>query len=121
MRKKTVTLIELTIILVIISILVALGGSFFYKGIQEKREKNAQGILSIVLEAENDFYNFRGRYTTDWDNLDIERPPADDYYNYTICSAEPLCIEAQPQRSNYQAFHINESGKVENGSCPEAE
>ena len=128
--KKTFTLIELLIVIIIAGILLSSATIAYRKALIRQRETNAQGTLGIILEAEKDYYNFKatgGKYTSYWTQLDIDDPSRRDHiYDYCVWTA-PLCIEAFiPPNSDitgYREFHINadgldSDGKATLGRCP---
>jgi type IV pilus assembly protein PilE len=86
-KEKGFTLIELTIIALIISILAMLAIPKFMSASSRTKQAEAQGILKQIYTLERAYFQEHGAYTDDISMLEIEISP-DGRYTYSIATAE---------------------------------
>jgi prepilin-type N-terminal cleavage/methylation domain-containing protein len=81
--EKGFTLIELTIIVLIISILAMLALPRFINASTRSKQSEAQGILKQIYTLERAYFQEHGNYTDDFSVLEIEILP-NTRYAYSI-------------------------------------
>jgi len=116
--SKSFTVLEILIVLVIISIIITGVVGHYNKAIKRQREENARLSLEVILEAEEDYFSYRGAYTDDWDQLDIDEPRGEAYdYILNVPSSASICIEARGS-AGYRSFYIRDGEpEAQEGVC----
>lgn len=111
-NQKALTLIEITIVLIIIGILAAMAVVIPNKQVEKAQATEAQTQLKIIWAAEKDYYIYYGRYIDDWKNLDITNPNLnpDKHFVYAI-QLNPLIIKAT-HKDKPTGFQIDTDGEI---------
>ena len=73
--KKAFTLIELLVVVLIVGILAAVALPQYEKTVWKARYLQAKVIAKSVADAEEIYYLANGKYTQDFEELDISLPP----------------------------------------------
>jgi prepilin-type N-terminal cleavage/methylation domain-containing protein len=124
--KKGFTLLELIIVIIIVSILAALGFVQFFKVIERSRGVEAKSILGNLRQAQIGYYQENGIYAASVDDLSTEAPTScisTHYFSYTVgsdfgtavrCTAngKPPDLDAPPY-----AINLNWTGGAWGGSA----
>jgi type IV pilus assembly protein PilA len=87
--KRGFTLLELTIVIIIIGILAALGFTQYGKTIEKGRTAEAKAVLGALRTAETTYNQQYATYTATLDNLDVAAPGActsTHYFAYAVAS-----------------------------------
>jgi len=114
LKNKAVTLLELFIVLVIIAVLAGIGIVGWQAAIEREHEKNAKIILKSYWQAEQSYFAWRNRYTSQWPLLEIDNPNVTDkFYSYDIIEAttSTLTIRATRKGTN-TGFQIDRDGVI---------
>jgi len=114
LKNKAVTLLELFIVLVIIAVLAGIGIVGWQAAIEREHEKNAKIILKSCWQAEQSYFAWRNRYTSQWPLLEIDNPNVTDkFYSYDIIKAttSTLTIRATRKGTN-TGFQIDRDGVI---------
>lgn len=112
--KKNFTLLEIIIVLVIVAILAGLGTGIINALIEKEYKERAKEILKTLYQAEENFFSWKNRYTSDFSSLPVDNPnDTDKFYEYEITEAGPynLTIRATRRNKNY-GLQINEEGQI---------
>ena len=113
-KWRGVTLTEIIVVLVIITILVSIAGAGLFWRIEREASNNAKVFLNLSWQAEQNYFAWKNSYTQDWSALDIDNPnKTDNFYVYTIdkATAQQLIINAARRDKSY-GFTINETGSI---------
>jgi len=126
MIKKSFTLAELTIVIIIIAILAALAIPQFVKVQERAKVSAAMSKLDMIRKAESIYHSLYDNYTTDISKLSEEVPEVakvnDADWNFSIsctnCSSD-FTATATRKRGRYKdkTITINETGQI-GGSHP---
>ncbi len=85
LRRRAITLLELTVVMVIIGILATIAIMNWQAPIEREYEANARATLNALLRAEQNFFAWKGRFTSDWTSLAIDNPNiSDSAYTYAL-------------------------------------
>ncbi len=104
--------LEVILVMIIVGVLSSLAIIGYSKQARIGMEKKAKLTLEITLAAEKDFYAYQGRYTNDWEKLQIEKP-VDPKYDYRITKATHDDVEIEAvSKSTEKSFVINTEGKI---------
>jgi prepilin-type N-terminal cleavage/methylation domain-containing protein len=74
-RRKAFTLVELSVVIVIIGVLAAFGVPRFLKAVEKSKAAEAFAYLSAIRDAQERYQAAQGTYATDLTALDIQMPP----------------------------------------------
>ena len=116
--RKSVTLIELLMVIIIISILLTAATAGYGRMVKHQRERNAQNTLLVILQAQKDYFAHRGFYTDNWDNLDISQPQERAYhYDFNLSNGDKdICIGAQAR--GHRSYHVTQDEEeAQEGAC----
>ena len=83
--KAGFTLIELLVVVLIIGILAAVAVPQYQKAVDKSRAMTVMSTIKAIKDAQEVYYLANGKYATDFNDLDIERPNDNDksvYYFY---------------------------------------
>lgn len=75
---------ELIVVIIIVGVIAAVALPNFAFVIEQMKAKEAEGILKVLLQAQNDYYLENGYYSDTIDDLGVEIPGSNDFDNYTI-------------------------------------
>ena len=95
LKGKAVTLLELLIVLIIVGILAGIGFVGWQGMVEREHTENAKAALKMLWQAEENYSAWKGRYTANWNNLEIEglrivdSNRTDNFYVYTIEKPTP--------------------------------
>src|ERR1019366_4840344 len=73
--RKGFTLVELSVVIVIIGVLAAFGVPRFLKAVEKSKAAEAFAYLSAIRDAQERYQAAQGTYATDLTTLDIQMPP----------------------------------------------
>jgi type II secretory pathway pseudopilin PulG len=126
--KKSLTLMEILVVLIIISILVTVA-FINYSGIKEETfDKEAKAMLKLIQAAEKVYKLEVGTYYPGSgsvqdinlinDNLKLSLPTANPNWNYTVYSSG--CVMATRNVSGGRSWYlpISQEEPTQTGSCP---
>ena len=85
-RRKGFTLVELSVVIVIIGVLAAFGVPRFLKAVEKSKAAEAFAYLSAIRDAQERYQAAQGTYATDLTALDIQMP-APKYFS--VGSVDP--------------------------------
>ena len=74
-RRKGFTLVELSVVIVIVGVLAAFGVPRFLKAVEKSKAAEAFAYLSAIRDAQERYQAAQGTYATDLATLDIQMPP----------------------------------------------
>lgn len=114
LSKKSVTTLELIVVLLIIAIIAGISIVGWQSQLEREYANNAKDILKVASQAEYDFFAWKNRYTNDWNALAIDNPNnVDRFYEYTIeeVTATTFLIKAT-RRGKTNGFSINRYGEI---------
>jgi len=108
--EKGFTLVELTIVVMVIGILAAISVVVYTSFLKQARVVEAKSFLSTLARQQTAYYVENGRYTDDLSQLGVPDPSALKYYEITI--AVPAVFE--PQR-----YIATARGNIDSDTRPE--
>ena len=73
-NNKAFTLIEILVVVLIIGILAAIAVPKYQRAVDKSKYSSMINMARGFADAEERFYLANGRYTTDWDELDLALP-----------------------------------------------
>ena len=76
MKNQAFTLIELLVVVLIIGILAAVALPQYQKAVIKTRLATIKNMAQSLVQAEEVYYLANGQYTHNFDELDIDTPPA---------------------------------------------
>ena len=79
MGKKGFSLLELLVVIVMIGIFAAIAFPRYHLAVEKARASEALVWMKTLAEAEERYYLATGNYTTDYSQLDINRPDSRQY------------------------------------------
>jgi prepilin-type N-terminal cleavage/methylation domain-containing protein len=103
-RNQGMTIIELMIVIVILSVLTSLGISGYQKLVYQARNTEAYQFLGAIRAAQHSNYQVFGQYIGD-ENWSIEWPPGD-------YPAERPLLWTEPPPGPWQQLNVNPGGPV---------
>ncbi len=122
-KKRGFTLIELTVVIIIIVILASVAIPQFTKILERTKVSAAKVRLAIIRTAEGVYFSIHNTYTDDFDELAQEVPEVaediledDPEWVYSIkANSTGFEIEAERTRGEYEGYVIkmNQNGKIE--------
>ena len=74
-RRKGFTLVELSVVIVIVGVLAAFGVPRFLKAVEKSKAAEAFAYLSAIRDAQERYQAAEGTYAVDLTKLDIQMPP----------------------------------------------
>ena len=90
MNKKGFTLLELLVVVLIIGILAAIALPQYKKAVLKSKFATIKDEVRVIYEAEQRYYLVNDRYTTNWNDLDIQvnnnNCTINAPYSYILCS-----------------------------------
>jgi len=97
--KKSLTLIELIMVVIIIGILAGIGLPMYRKAVLKARDREAQAMLRLIREAERSYYLDHGDYvdctSTDDCNAKLGLDLPSQYWDYDVAtSGDQFCAHA---------------------------
>lgn len=78
------TLIEVSVVLAIVGILIAIAVPLFFNQKAKAQEVEARQNLPIILKREEEHYLEYGSFITDWEKLALGLPQQTDSYTYEL-------------------------------------
>lgn len=90
-NKRSFTLVELIIVMVIVGILASIGMTQYTKVVEKGRCAEAKAILGTIRTAQIDYYLSNGSYTSSLNDLSVGAPTScvsTHYFYYSITSAQ---------------------------------
>jgi prepilin-type N-terminal cleavage/methylation domain-containing protein len=81
--RKGFTLVELSVVIVIIGVLAAFGVPRFLKAVEKSKAAEAFAYLSAIRDAQERYQAAQGTYATDLTTLDIQMP-APKYFSVPV-------------------------------------
>ncbi len=87
MHKKGFTLIELTLVVIIMGIIASVAVIKYGPVTEKARSAEAYSVLARIASAENVYRLEYSSYTANIDNLDIDNPSSSDF-NFEVTSTD---------------------------------
>lgn len=115
LEKRSITVLELIIVLVIISIISSVCFVTWLAQLEKEYADNARITLRMLWQAEEDYFVWKNAYTSDWALLEIDNPNlSDKFYAYAItqASGRNLLIQATLRTRPSKHFTINQDGVI---------
>jgi len=115
--KKSFTLIELIMVVIIIGILAGIGLPMYRKAVLKARDREAQAMLRLIKEAERSYYLDQGDYvdctSTDDCNAKLGLDLPSQYWSYevNITGTDQFCAHAKgvPNQTLHSDWYISEA------------
>jgi len=122
--KSSFTLLELTIVIIIIALLASIAFPHFTKVLERAKVSSAKAKLAIIRRAEGIYFSIHDTYTDNFEELAEEVPEVaeeileeDEDWEYRIVFANRsgFLAEAERKKGDYEGYviAINEVGKFE--------
>ena len=87
--KKGFSLLELLVVILIIGILAAVALPQYKMAVLKSKFSTIKNITRAIYDSEQRYYLINNKYTTNWNDLDIERPiipcKISDSHYYIMC------------------------------------
>ena len=100
MKNRAFTLIELLVVVLIIGILSAIALPQYKKAVWKSRFATVKALTKSIADAEEIYYLANNKYTTDWEELDMQGPAVKEssvsstygnyHYDWGYCQIENL-------------------------------
>ena len=116
MRKRSFTLIELLIVLVIVGVLVTVAIPQYEKMRERSIISQAYKMIGVVKRAEDAYYMETGKYTHSWGDLGIKWPEPSDknlIYNLVMVGmGEGWYIHVADKANKFWLEYWSEDGEI---------
>ncbi len=108
-RRTGFTLVELSVVIVIIGVMAAFGVPRFLKSVERSKAAEAFAYLSSVRAAQERYQAQQGTYASDLNLLDVVQAPP-KYFNVGICTATETTWNLTMTRKAGTAGYTGSSG-----------
>ena len=102
------------LVLVIVAILATIAIVGWRPTIEREYDSNARATLELLLRAEDAFYAWKGRFTSDWTALEVDDPNiSDSAYTYKLENVTDNLLFIRATRNNQtRGFVIDQNGTI---------
>lgn len=113
--NRSFTLLEVIIVVVIISIIAGFGYGVWVNQLERDHADNARTTLKMLLQAEENYFSWKNRYSSDWTQLEIDDPNnRDKFYSYNLENVEVKYITIRAtRRGKNSGYTIDAQGNIE--------
>lgn len=122
MKKKSYTLVELIVVVIILVILGSIALPLYRRAVIKTRDKDAQAMLKLIHKAENIYHTEFNSYISCTDtedcNTKLKLYLPTDYWTYSVPNAgkTDFCAQAKSSTGNW-SIREDEEEPIE-GLCP---
>lgn len=113
--SRSLTLLEVIIVVIIVSIIASFGFGFWQNQLERDHAENARTTLKMVLQGEENYFSWKNRYTDLWSQLEIDDPNnRDKFYQYNLENVEGKNITIRAtRRGKTTGYTIDTQGNIQ--------